>query len=255
MRSKAEANRFYAVLTGCVLSGLVLLSVTVWLFRPADLDPDTLCPTSRPVAGHTVAIVDRTDRWTPGMSDALRQLIETAQRETPQYQKFSIVSLDADQSTHPLFSVCNPGAPTFWSDLYRGRRYTQRDFDQKFVGAADRVVARVSEPAEAPSSPIVEYVHRWLGSDDFNAAMPARRLILISDMRQNSPLYSIYSARPEGLAPVVVQQFGPAARGVAFVVYFIAHGRDHHVSEADVRGAWDRAFAQIGARYTWRQID
>ena len=67
MRSKAEANRFYAVLTGCVLSGLVLLSVTVWLFRPADLDPDTLCPTSRPVAGHTVAIVDRTDRWTPGM--------------------------------------------------------------------------------------------------------------------------------------------------------------------------------------------
>ena len=251
MRSKTEANRFYAVLTACVLSGLVLFSVTVWLFRPADLHPDTLCPTSRPVAGHTVAIVDRTDRWTPGMSDALRQLIETAQRETPQYQKFSIVSLDADQSTHPLFSICNPGAPTFWSDLYRGRRYTHRDFDQKFVGAADRVV----EPAEASSSPIVEYVHRWLGSDDFSAAMPARRLILISDMRQNSPLYSIYAVRPDGLAPVVAQQFGPSARGVPFDVYFNAHGRDHNVSEANVRGAWDRAFTQIGAHYTWRQID
>lgn len=256
MRSRAEQNRFYGIMTACVLSALVVLTGTVWLLRPATLDPETLCPTSRPIAGHTVVIVDRTDRWTPAMSGALSQLIENAQRNTQQYQKFSIVSLDADQSTHPLFSVCNPGAPSFWSDLYRGHRYTQADFQQKFVGAADRVVEGVSAPAEAPSSPIVEYVHRWLGSDDFNASTPDRHLILVSDMRQNSPLFSVYTARSDaGLASVVQQQFGPSARGVAFDVYFIAHGQDHNVSETAVRTAWDRAFSQIGAHYTWRQID
>ncbi|MES1199823.1 MAG: hypothetical protein ABUS57_00025 [Pseudomonadota bacterium] len=256
MRDKARANRFYAGATGAVLVAVLVLSVGVWLFRPATLDPETLCPTSRPIAGHTVVIVDRTDKWTPAMGAALEQIVENAQHETQQYQKFSIVSLDADQSTHPLFSVCNPGPPSFWSDLYRGHRYTQRDFEQKFVGAADRVVAGVSAPEEAPTSPIVEYVHRWLGSDDFNAATPDRRLILISDMRQNSPLYSIY-AQPggQGLGPVVEQQFGPAAQGVVFDVYFIAHGRDHNVSESQVRSAWNQAFSLIRAHYDWRQID
>lgn len=256
MRTKAEANRFYGVLTGCVLAGLFALSVTVWLFRPADLDPETLCPTSRPLAGHTVVIVDRTDRWTPAMSAALRQLMENAQRSTQKYQKFSIVSLDAQQSTHPLFSICNPGAPSFWSDLYQGHRYTVRDFNQRFVGAGDRVVDQVSEPSEAPTSPIVEYVHRWLGSDDFNASVPARHLILISDMRQNSPLYSLYrQPGGQGFAPLVQQQFGAAAQNLSLDVYYIVHGRDRNVSEAQVRAAWDRALVALGVHYTWRQID
>jgi hypothetical protein len=41
---------------------------------------------------------------------------------------------------------------------------------------------------------------------------------------------------------------------VAFDVYFVAHGRDHNVSEEDVRSAWDQAFQAINAQYTWRQI-
>jgi hypothetical protein len=255
MRTRAQANRFYGVATGAVLAGLLLLTGTVWAFRPADLDPNTLCPTSRQLAGHTVVIVDRTDLWTPAMGAALTQLVENAQRDTPQHAKFSIVSLDAEQSVHPLFSVCNPGEPTFWSDLYRGRRYTTRDFEQRFVGAADRVVAEVSAPSQASTSPIVEYVHRWLGSDDFNASTPERRMILVSDMRQNSPLYSIYSAQgTDQLDQVVERQFGPSAQGVAFDIYFVAHGRDHNVSEDAVRGAWDRALSGIGAEYTWRQI-
>jgi hypothetical protein len=253
-REREAANRRYAGGTAAVLFSVLALSVTVWLLRPANLDAATLCPTDKPLAGHTVVIVDRTDRWTPAMGAALTQLVENAQRDTDRYEKFSIVSLDADQSVHPLFSVCNPGEPTFWSDLYRGRRYTTRDFDQRFVGAAEGVVEQVREPSEARTSPIVEYVHRWLGSDDFNANVPERRLILVSDMRQNSALYSIYSGADDGLGGVVERQFGPAAQGVAFDVYFVAHGRDHNVTEDEVRAAWDHAFSRIGANYSWRQI-
>lgn len=252
-RDRKRANRLYGIGTAAVLIGLLALTGTVWAFRPADLDPETLCPTSRSLAGHTVVIVDRTDAWTPAMGGALTQLVETAQRDTQRYQKFSIVSLDADQSVHPLFSVCNPGAPNFWSDLYRGRRYTARDFDERFVGAAERVVEAVSQPSQADASPIVEYVHRWLGSDDFSAAIPDRRMVLVSDMRQNSPLYSIYAGGGD-LDAVVARQFGPAADGVAFDIYFVAHGRDHNVSEDAVRAAWDEAFGAINADYTWRQI-
>lgn len=256
-RTKAEANRFYAVATAVVITSLLAISLVVWLFRPADLDAATLCPTSRPLNGHTVVIVDRSDRWTPAIGATLSDIVENAQRETERYQKFSIVALDADNSVRPLFSICNPGAPTFWSDLYRGRRYTTRDFDQRFVGAAERVVEEVREPSEAPNSPIVEYVHRWLGGDDFNAAVPNRRMILISDMRQNSPLYSIYSDANggAGLAPVVEHQFGQAAEGVSFDVYFVAHGQEHGVSEDAVRSAWDQAFAAVGAQHEWRQIN
>lgn len=253
-RDRDAANRRYAGLTAGVLFSILALSLSVWVLRPAELDAATLCPTDRPLAGHTVVIVDRTDRWTQAMGAALTQLVENAQRDTGQYEKFSIVSLDAQQSVHPLFSVCNPGEPTFWSDLYRGRRYTSRDFEQRFVGAAERIVEDVREPSEAATSPIVEYVHRWLGSDDFNPSVRNRRLILVSDMRQNSPLYSIYSGPQDQLGDVVERQFGPSAQGVAFDVYFVAHGRDHNVTEDEVRTAWDSAFGRIGADYSWRQI-
>jgi hypothetical protein len=255
MRSSREAaNRRYAGFTAGVLFSVLALSVTVWLLRPANLDAATLCPTDKPLAGHTVVIVDRTDRWTPAMGSALTQLVENAQRDTDKYEKFSIVSLDAQQSVHPLFSVCNPGEPTFFSDLYRGRRYTTRDFEDRFVGAAERIVEDVREPSEANTSPIVEYVHRWLGSDDFNANIRNRRLILVSDMRQNSALYSMYASAEDRLGEVVERQFGPSAEGVAFDVYFVAHGRDHNVTEDEVRTAWDQAFGRIGANYSWRQI-
>jgi hypothetical protein len=253
-RDRDAANRRYAGFTAGVLASILAVTVAVWVLRPAELDVATLCPADRPLEGHTVVIVDRTDRWTPAMAGALTQLVENAQRNTQRYEKFSIVSLDAEQSVHPLFSVCNPGAPTFCSDLYRGRRYTTRDFEQRFVGAAELIIERVREPSEAQTSPIVEYVHRWLGSDDFNPSIRQRRLILVSDMRQNSPLFSVYGGAEEQLGDVVERQFGPSAGGVAFDVYFVAHGRDHNVSEDDVRAAWDRAFGQIGANYSWRQI-
>ena len=253
-RDRDAANRRYAGFTAGVLFSILALSLSVWLLRPADLDAATLCPTNRPLAGHTVVIVDRTDRWTQAMGSALTQLVENAQRDTDKYEKFSIVSLDADQSVHPLFSICNPGEPTFWSDLYRGRRYTTRDFEERFVGAGERIVEQVRQPSEARTSPIVEYVHRWLGSDDFNPSIRHRRLILVSDMRQNSPLYSIYSGAEDQLGDVVERQFGPSAQGVAFDVYFVAHGRDHNVTEDEVRTAWDHAFGRIGADYSWRQI-
>lgn len=253
-RDREAANRRYAGFTAGVLFSVLALSLTVWVLRPADLDAATLCPTNKPLAGHTVVIVDRTDRWTTAMGAALTQLVENAQRDTGKYEKFSIVSLDAQQSVHPLFSVCNPGEPTFWSDLYRGRRYTTRDFEQRFVGAAESVIEQIREPSEARTSPIVEYVHRWLGSDDFNASIRQRRLILVSDMRQNSPLYSIYTGAEDQLGDVVARQFGPAAEGVSFDVYFVAHGRDHNVTEDEVRTAWDHAFGRIGADYSWRQI-
>lgn len=255
MRDRKQANRFYGFATGGVLASLLTLTLVVWAFRPPDLDPETLCPASRALAGHTVVIVDRTDIWAPAIGATLSEIVENAQRDTERYQKFSIVSLDAEQSVRPLFSVCNPGAPSLWSDLYRGRRYTQRDFQERFVGAAEGVIAALREPAEADTSPIVEYVHRWLGSDEFNADVPNRRLILISDMRQHSGLYSIYAPREgEELTPLVQNQFGPAAQGVAFDIYFVAHGRDHDVSEDDVRSAWNTTFTDIGATYTWRQI-
>lgn len=255
MNDKARQNRLYGIATGGVLAALLTLSIVVFLFRPPMLDPHTLCPTDRPILGHTVVIVDRTDKWNPAVGETLREFIAGAQKNTQRYQKFSIVSLDSRFSTRPLFSVCNPGEPNFWTDLYRGRRYTQRDFDDKFIGAAESVVAQVRDPAEAGSSPVVEYIHRWLGRDDFNATIPNRRMILVSDMRQNSAQYSVYKASADELAPLVQREFGAAGREVVFDVYFVSHGHDYNVSEAQVRGAWDKAFKAIPAAYEWRQID
>ncbi len=252
-----RANRSYGIGTGIVLGVIAVLSVTVWAFRPPTLDAETLCPTDRPVAGHTLVIVDRTDRWNPGVGGVLTELLEDARNETRALQKFSIVSLDASQTTRPLFSVCNPGKPTMLTDLYRGRRYTERDFDQRFLGAAEDMITQVSQPGEAQASPIVETVRRALRRADFDPSIPERRLILISDMRQNSDQLNIYSNRDRSaaLSSLVQRELGEGAQNVAFDVYFVAHGHDYNVSEADIRDAWASAFQTINAHYQWRRLD
>jgi hypothetical protein len=256
MQERARTNRFYATATGGVLLTLAALSFLVWLFRPPVPDPETLCPTRRPIAAHTLVIVDRTDRWDDGIEQTLTQLIEDAQRNTARYEKFSIVALDSNLSTHPLFSICNPGEPNFLTDLYKGRRYTKRDFDQKFVGAAESVIASVRRPAQASTSPIVEYIHAWLGRDDFNADIPKRRLVLLSDMRQNSTRVSLYRTRnADELSRLVAHEMGKAGRDVVYDVYFVAHGRDYNVPESQVRDAWSRAFAGISAKHEWRYLN
>ena len=127
---------------------------------------------------------------------------------------------------------------------------------QDYVKDGDLVTA---VPEEAATSPIVEYVHRWLGNDDFNATIPNRRLILISDMRQNSSQYDIYAKGGKGagdsLAPIVQREFGPAGKDVTYDVYFLAHGHDYGVGENDVKAAWDEAFKTIPAKYDWRQVN
>ena len=140
MKKRDKANRAYAIGTAVVLVCVLAVSVVTWMFRPVELNEATLCPTSQPIAGHTLVILDRSDKWNPAMGDALTRLVEDAQRETTQHAKFSIVSLDGSLSPHPLFSVCNPGAPTLLSDLYRGHRYTEHDFVERFVGAAPHQV-------------------------------------------------------------------------------------------------------------------
>jgi hypothetical protein len=252
-----KANRSYGIGTGIVLGSVALLSLLVWAFRPPTLDPETLCPIDRPVAGHTLVIVDRTDRWNPGVGSVLTELLEDARNGTQKLEKFSIVSLDSTQATRPLFSVCNPGKPTFLTDLYRGRRYTERDFDQRFETAAEDVIQQVSQPGEAQKSPIVETVRRAMRRADFNASIPQRRLVLISDMRQNSDQMNIYSDhdRASALSALVQRELGEEAKDVAFDVYFVAHGHDYNVSEADVRDAWASAFQTINAHYQWRRLD
>lgn len=254
-RKQAKANRTYAMATAAVLVGVLALSTTVWAMRPAEIESETLCPADRAIAGHTLVIVDRTDHWSPGVGDALKGIVERAQRDTPQHAKFSVVSLDKSQSVQPVFSVCNPGAPTIVSDLYRGRRFTERDFEERFIGASDAVVERVSAPASASSSPIVEYLYRWLGGDDFNQTVPNRRVILISDMRQNSPLYNIYKQRGDGLGAILSKKFGPTAEGVQFDIYYVDNAGEKLVQEDVVRGAWEQAFNDVGAKSTWRQIN
>lgn len=254
-RSRKQANRTYAMATAAVLVGVLALSTTVWAMRPAALEAQTLCPSTKAISGHTLVIVDRTDRWTPSVGAALKGVVERAQRNTPQHAKFSVVSLDNRQSVQPLFSVCNPGSPTIMSDLYRGRRFNERDFEERFIGASDAVIDKVSAPAAASTSPIVEYLHRWFGGDDFNQSVPNRRVILISDMRQNSPLYNIYKKRGQGLAEVLSQQLGPAAEGVAFDIYYVDNAGEKLVKEDVVRNAWEEALNDVGASHTWRQIN
>ena len=90
------------------------------------------------------------------------------------------------------------------------------------------------------------------------------KLILISDMLQNSDLFSAYggggTVMPERTRPAaevaddVIARFGDNLRGVTLVIRLIARDRQVDLQRGELRAYWDEVFAELGVEAEWRDL-
>jgi hypothetical protein len=161
--------------------------------RPV-LDPQTLCPVDGP-RGITVVLVDTSD-----------DLPETTKREVlgelddlittlPPYHKLDIRVLDiAGLKSRSLFSKCNPGDGTGLSEWTDNPRLARMRWLENFRQPAKLAVKNSLASAKAKSSPIMGAIQD-IAIDQFSSAAAQKvekKLIVISDMLEFTPLYSQY---------------------------------------------------------------
>ena len=172
------------------------LGMLVWLYclkvSADNIDPETLCRVGKqdPVVK---LLIDKTDPWDEHTRQRLVAAILRIKSGLAVHERLSIFVLDetGTYSPSPLFDMCNPGRGDQANDLYQNPRRMQMKFNEQFAGPLDALMETLQRPGVASSSPIIEALH-GLRSDNSQ-----ERLIIVSDMMQNSSNLSFYGRKQD----------------------------------------------------------
>ena len=174
-----------------------------WFSQPAPRNEESLCllPSSASIiteSGLDVLVVDKTDKWNSAQEARMRNLVLRLRDQLAVNERLSIFVFDnaVPQGFQPVFSLCNPGRAsdtTFW--VSNPRRWEKR-FNESFGRPLDDILEDLTRAGEGPVSPILEVLIDLTNREELNTGNIRRRVILVSDMLQNSDAYTFFPPRP-----------------------------------------------------------
>lgn len=250
------------VVAGVVAGGFFLMAI----LSPKPYDQDSLCAISDELPAHTAIIIDKTDEYSTQQANLIASAIRRAQDRLAIGERFTLFELDADGRFDPrgAFSLCNPGRGSQVNPLFSNPERIEERYANMFEAPFEAVISDLVEPKEAPSSPILEAMARLAQTELFSPEAPDRTLILISDMLQNSDLFSAYggggTVMPDTTPPArtvadeVIARFGDNLRGTRLTIRLIARERQVDLQRGPLRSYWDEVFSELGVEAEWRDL-
>jgi hypothetical protein len=248
-------------LISAIVPGIFLtLGGLLWLLRPAELDYDDkdLCNTRGHLQGHTVLVIDKTDKWTEPQASEVKKEIFRVAGAIGKFEKLSVYFLDSSPAGfNRVFAICNPGNPADWPwyyGIYRGLAVSRADFVQRYERPIREKIPALTEPNESPHSQISEAIAHIVRQDDFKTELPHRSIYLISDMRQNSDDFSFYRADHAENDSLIDRQSCDLLKGTDARVFFVPHLKGANVRESTVRDAWSDSFSNCDIGLDWQSL-
>lgn len=232
-------------------------------------DQETLCPFQDAGAApppHTVVILDKTDSYTPDQARLIASVIRRTKDRLEMGERITLAVLDGRGNYNPrgALSLCNPGRGEQVNPLYTNPRLVQERYEARFGGPLEAALADLMEPRQAPRSPILETLARQAQTEAFGDDAERRRVILISDMLQNSDIFTVYGAgagvppkdlpRPSAAARTLMERFGDDLTGVQLEVRLIPRPRWEDAQRSVLREYWGDLAAELGMRLRWRDL-
>ncbi len=247
-----------------IVGVLGAISYAALVLQPDEYDPETLCLTGEP-SPHLAVVIDKTDRYSPPEAERIRGLILDARDQLAVGERLSLYELDENGrlSDAQRFSMCNPGRGDQINPLYRNPARVETRYQDYFEGPLAQRLADLVEPKDAPRSPILESLARLSTQDAFAPGLPRREVVLVSDMLQNSDLFTVYGAArwdlsrlpdPDRVAEELAYEYGDALAGVRLTVYLIPRPGWEQAQRTALPEYWNAVFAQLGVRVRWRAL-
>ncbi|WP_395646510.1 hypothetical protein [Terricaulis sp.] len=175
-----------------ILAAMLVLggfAAAALFLRSPPTDPDTLCRTDRPIAAHTIVLVDSTDRLETRHRRKLQAVMLQERSRLHQYDRITLMRLNSRRPQEPtiLFSKCLPRPPEMANPLFENARIAQERWDADFASALDRALRSAASGGPNRASPILAGLRAVAADPDFGAQIPQRRLILVSDLLEHDP--------------------------------------------------------------------
>lgn len=252
-RSRRELRRSESFPIGwAIVGGFALVSVLAgfgWLYmgavaRNSERDPETLCPKTGPVE-QVLVLVDVTDPVGPiAQADILNQLDAIADG-LPRGGLFELRTLKTgDTRTNTIFSTCNPGDGSDLDHWTGNPEAARKRWAESFDGPLKAAMDDALQAESADTSPIMAGVQQIavdnLGTQ--HAKSIPNRLIIVSDLLENTPAFSIYRSGPDFeayRASSAPAEYGTDLAGATVEVWLLRRGTDFVGSElADFWADW-----------------
>lgn len=240
----------------CAIAFVGLVIGARVMIRPRPSDPATLCPSSGPSAV-TAVLIDTTDPLNPIQRAAVQVRLDQAVFQLRRDEEIAVYVLNPNgDPLTPTFVMCRPAKPAEVSELTGNRALAQARFDQAFAPRIQAALRSSTAAGPATRSPIMAAIQA-IAVSAFEtadqraggAALP-KRLVIVSDMMENSEAGNHYRSVPDFAAyraTPAYQRVRSRLQGVQVTLLYLR--RDDAASIQGVAHVdfWNRWFADQGA--------
>jgi len=215
-----------------IICAIFFISISVFAIivnnNKLELDKKTLCPKNEPPKGHTVVLVDRTDPLAPNQTKWLLELIKNnVKANLSVHEKLSIIPIteESGKFLNPIFSLCSPRKGDNANPFYENPGKLRKKFELQFGAPLQKVLKNLRKGETYNESPIIESIKRLTEDTSFSNIAENRKIIIVSDMLQNTPFINHYKKYSTDIfnEPKYFKKFKPELNKTKVIIYYLAN--------------------------------
>ena len=164
-----------------------------------DINSDTLCQVGKQHTDIIAILIDATeglpDRSARQASIRIEQILSAA----PENSLINLYAIKSGNESHiePIAHICKPSNGEDVSNLTGNKNYSLKQYKERFVKPLRLQINNLIDANSSSTSPLIESMQSAvIESFEANANTGKKRLIIVSDMIQNTNLYSFYREKP-----------------------------------------------------------
>jgi hypothetical protein len=248
-RRRVQTRRA-AVILGVSALALVGVGALAVVSRSPPLDPETGCIVGQQTPHeHTVVLVDQTDPLASRQIDYVKALILAEYNRLPVHGELTVRGLRADPDAGDSFSRCRVQRGAEVLGVASNPDMIEAAFKRTVGDALNSYLNSLRNVPAAPRSPIIEAVDSTVDGADFGPTVPHRRLVIVSDMAQNSGQVSEYRGPGSGLNPdsATRAELSRDLKGLQVRIHYVRRPALEAIQTPEQKDFWRQWFASQGA--------
>ncbi len=258
--TRKQAKR-RADIKGISYIAISLIAVTAaggWMLmsKPHARDRVSSCRTDGHIAADITIVVDRTDHWGHRNQLLLPQAVARLAEDIPPDGRLKIATFDGTPELNTIFDACNPGAGSTVSWFANNPKLKQKEYEHRYLNPLSTLMGGLATPSKHPRSYLVELLSSMAASQRFVRPGIKPRLVLFSDLHENSPSFSFYKGVTGSK-----EQFADYVAGLSenhldvfdIEVWYV-RSEGASLPHEKVRSYWKAAFESTGVSYTWKRL-
>ncbi|MDQ7774942.1 MAG: hypothetical protein Q4615_03060 [Paracoccus aminovorans] len=218
--------------------------------RASAYDPQTLCPETGPV-GMTAILMDLTDPLSTAQASQLFAWLQKEVDDAPRGTQFTMGVVSDDLTNfHATPPLCKPQDKASASALTQNPELIGRRYDELFMKPLEVSIRQLTTATAAKHSPIMESIQALVAdTPGFVTFGGPRRIVLVSDLLQNSEALSFYrgGSWDSFQKSPDYQRLGSSLTDAEVAIYQVPRSLEGIRDTSAVEDFWLRYFERQGA--------